>query len=219
MRDLFPLVTTDIALFSLVAGDLVVLIGKRANAPSRGRWALPGGVLNPEIDRSLEETARRILCNKMGVEVPVLEQVITVSGPKRDPRGYSVSTLFYALLPCDLVQAVAGDKTEEVIWATVDDIRTDLAFDHNRLLEAATLALRDKVARRILPLHLLPAKFTLTDVQRASEAILGHTLDKAAFRRLLKDENALIPLPGEFLRGPQRPAQLYARSSAFRFQI
>lgn len=217
MKELFPLVSADIALFSLVDGQLAVLLGKRSNVPGRGQWALPGGVLDPDADKSLEATARRILRTKMAVDVPVLEQVMTVSGPKRDPRGYSISTVFYALLPCDQVSAVAGDKTSEVKWAAVATLKDKLAFDHNTLLDAATLSLRDKVKRRILPLHLLPEKFTLTDVQNACKSILGRELDKASFRRQIKDEPSLVELPGEFLRGPQRPAQLYSRAPSFNF--
>ena len=80
------------------------------------------------------------------------------------------------------------------------------------------LLLRDKLHQGALPLHLLPEKFTLTEVQRACEAVLGRTMDKGAFRRLIKDEPDLLLLPGEFLRGPQRPAQLYRASDDFRFE-
>jgi len=60
-----------------------------------------------------------------------------------------------------------------------------------------------------LSLHLLPDKFTLTDLQRTCEAILGHELDKGAFRRKIADQPTLIPVKGEFVREPQRPAQAY----------
>lgn len=94
-----------------------------------------------------------------------------------------------------------------------------LALDHAQLLESAVVKLRDKVERGALLLHLLPAKFTLTDVQRACVAILGRELDKGALRRKLaaQDRPELEAVPGEFLRGPQRPAQLYRASANFEF--
>lgn len=116
-KDLFPLVSADVALFSVANERLVVLLVKRANPPQRGRWALPGGVLKPDLDGSLEETARRILRDKTGLEVPYLAQAATYSGPDRDPRGWSVSVLFHALLPVDEVAAIAGSRTEAVAWA------------------------------------------------------------------------------------------------------
>lgn len=217
MKKLFPLVTVDIALFTVVDWELRVLIVKRQNDPAPDTWALPGGVLQPDLDDSLEGTAMRILHSKVGVDVRHLEQVTTVSGPERDPRGWSISTLYYALLPGERVPAAAGQSVTAVDWCAPSTVQERLAFDHGALLLQALMLLRDKVRQGALPLHLLPEKFTLTDVQRACEAVLGRTMDKGAFRRLIKDEPDLLLLPGEFLRGPQRPAQLYRASADFRF--
>ena len=216
-RRLFPIVSADVALFTLIEHELRVLLIKRANEPTPGGWALPGAVLKPDIDHSIDDTAVRALASKTRVRLPPLEQVVTASGPDRDPRDWSVSVLYYALLPSDKVPAVAGDKTEAIEWVDPERPGHRLAFDHARLLAAALAKLRDKVKRGALPLHLLPAKFTLTDLQRACEAILGNELDKGAFRRKIADEPTLIAVTGEFQRGPQRPAQLYRASADFEF--
>lgn len=216
-KELFPLVSVDVALFSVRSERLVVLLVKRANPPQRGRWALPGGVLKPDLDGSLEDTARRILREKAGLEVPYLAQVATFSGPDRDPRGWSVSLLFHALLPFDRVPAVAGSKTEAIAWADAAAPGARLAFDHEGHVATALGKLREKVERHALPLHLLPAKFTLTQLQRTVEAILDRKLEKSAFRRRLKAEHSLVEVPGEFERGVQRPAQLYRAADGFEF--
>ena len=216
-RRLYPIVTADVALFTLLEQRLRVLLIQRANSPTPGGWALPGGVLDPERDASLEHTAKRILAAKTRVALPHLEQVAAHSGPDRDPRGWSVSALYYALLPSDQVPAVAGDKTESIEWCDPERPGHRLAFDHRQLLDEALHTLRDKVVRGALPLHLLPARFTLTEVQRACEAILGHELDKGAFRRQIKDAPELVAVPGEFLRGAQRPAQIYRAAAGFSF--
>jgi ADP-ribose pyrophosphatase YjhB (NUDIX family) len=218
MKKLFPLVTADVALFTMADWQLRVLVVKREHAPASETWALPGGILRPDLDKSLNDTARRALRSKTGVDAPYLEQVITVSGPERDPRGWSISTLYYALLPGERVPAVAGMSVKEIKWGDPEALQQRLAFDHGVLLQNALAALQFKVQQGALPLHLLPEKFTLTDVQRACEAVLGHRLDKGAFRRLIKDEPCLLPVPGEFLRGPQRPAQLFRASEDFEFQ-
>jgi 8-oxo-dGTP diphosphatase len=216
-KRLFPIVTADVALFTLADYRLRVLLIQRANNPTPGGWALPGSVLKPDVDRNVDDTALRALASKTRVVLPHLEQVTTSSGPGRDPRGWSVSVLYYALLPSDQVQAVAGDKTEAIEWCDAERPRHRLAFDHSQLLATALATLRDKVSRGALPLHLLPAKFTLTDLQRACEAILGRALDKGAFRRKVADQPTLIPVRGEFLRGAQRPAQLYRAAAHFKF--
>jgi 8-oxo-dGTP diphosphatase len=216
-KRLFPIVTADVALFTLADYRLRVLLIRRANNPTPGGWALPGSVLKPDLDRNVDDTALRALASKTRVVLPHLEQVTTSSGPDRDPRGWSVSVLYYALLPSDKVQAVAGDKTEAIEWCDAERPGHRLTFDHSQLLAKALATLQDKVERGALPLHLLPAKFTLTDLQRACEAILGRELDKGAFRRKIADQPTLVPLRGEFLRGPQRPAQLYRAAVDFSF--
>lgn len=216
-KRLYPIVNTDVALFTLADAQLRVLLIQRANNPAPKGWALPGGMLNPEIDNSLDDTALRILASKTRVALPHLEQVATYSGPDRDPRGWSVSTLYYALLPSDKVPAVAGDKTEAIEWCDPERPGHRLSFDHAVMLSQALATLRDKVARGALPLHLLPRQFTITELQRACEAILGRELDKGAFRRQLKTSADLEIIDGEFVRGAQRPAQLYRAGRAFAF--
>jgi 8-oxo-dGTP diphosphatase len=216
-KRLFPIVNADVALFTLDSLHLRVLLIQRANKPDPGGWALPGGLLNPEIDRNLDDTALRVLATKTSVALPHLEQVTTHSGPDRDPRGWSVSTLYYALLPSDQVPAVAGSKTEAIAWCDPDRPGHHLGFDHAQMLAKALATLRNKVARGSLPLHLLPAQFTLTDLQRACEAILGRDLDKGAFRRQIRNAPELVAVRGEFLRGAQRPAQLYRAAKGFEF--
>lgn len=215
---LFPIVNADVALFTLDSTwCLRVLLIRRANSPSPGGWALPGGLLKPDIDSSLDDTALRVLANKTRVTLPHLEQVTTHSGPDRDPRGWSVSTLYYALLPSDQLPAVAGNKTEAIGWCDPEHPGHRLGFDHAVMLAEALDALRAKVVRGRLPLHLLPAQFTLTDLQRACEAILGRGLDKGAFRRQLKSAPDLAVVTDAFQRGAQRPAQLYCAVAGFSF--
>lgn len=214
---LFPLVSADVALFSVEDARLQVLLVKRAQEPHLGRWALPGAVLKPDLDRDLEATARRALRDKVSVEVPHLEQVGMFSGADRDPRGWSIGALFLALLPRDQVQAIVRSKVEAVKWADADTAGRGLAFDHVLQLATARQALRDKIDRYALPLHLLPERFTLTELQHGCEAILGRTLDKSVFRRRLKTSEDIVEVADEFARGAQRPAQLYRARQGFSF--
>ena len=216
-KRLYPIVNADVALFTLLGMELKVLLIQRANNPTPGGWALPGGILDPSCDHSLDDTALRKLATKTKVKLPHLEQVTTHSGPDRDPRGWSVSTLYFALLPSDQVPAVAGDKTEAIAWCDPEHPGHRLGFDHDQMLAEALAALRDKVVRGALPLHLLPDRFTLTDLQNACEAILARHLDKGAFRRQLKDSPHLVAIRDAFQRGPQRPAQLYRAAKGFAF--
>ena len=213
---LFPLVVVDVALFSVDERGLRVLLVKRALEPQQGLWALPGGVLKPDLDADLEAAARRVLRNKIGVDVSHLEEIRTFSGSERDARGWSIAVLFCALLPRDQVQAVIRNKVEALEWADASNPGDRLAFDHTDQLAVALQVLRDKVERHALPLHLMPEKFTLTALQRTCEAILGRALDKAVFRRRLKGSADLLETV-EYERGLQRPALLYRTRDGFTF--
>ena len=214
---LYPLVSADVALFSVDHKSLRVLLVRRAQAPEALQWALPGAVLRPEEDADLHATACRALRDKVDVDVPYLAQVGAFSGARRDPRGWSVSVLFYALLPGDQVQAVVKSSIEAVEWFDASSPSCPLAFDHGELLGAALGMLRAKVERHALPLHLLSARFTLPELQRTCEAVLARPLDKSVFRRRLKDSEDIVELAGEFAVGSQRPAQLYRARDGFVF--
>ena len=215
-RELFPLVGVDIALFSVDQSRLQVLLVKRAEEPAAKQWALPGGILKPHLDSSLDAAARRVLAHKVSVELPIVEEVCTFSGPDRDPRGWSISVLFYALLPRDKVNALVRNKVEALEWVDASAPGHRLAFDHAEQLTAAVLKLRTKVEAGKLPLHLLPEKFTLTQLQRTIEAILARELDKSSFRRQLRGSADVVELD-EYERGAQRPAQLFRASEGFLF--
>lgn len=215
-RELYPLVGVDVALFSMDEEGLKVLLVRRSQEPEAKRWALPGGVLKPHLDKSLEDAARRVLAAKVSVELPHVDEVRTFSGLDRDPRGWSLAVLHYALLPRDRVGAVVRSKVEAVEWVDASAPGHRLAFDHAEQLTAAVQKLRAKVVSSVLPLHLLPEKFTLTQLQKVVEGILGHPLDKSSFRRRLKESSDLVELD-EFVHGAQRPARLYKASDSFEF--
>ena len=75
----------DVALFSIVEDSLRVLLVQRTQEPERMQWALPGGILKPEIDANLESAARRVMRSKVSVEIPHLEEVHTFSGHATEP--------------------------------------------------------------------------------------------------------------------------------------
>ena len=77
----------------------------------------------------------------------------------------------------------------DVAWSEVACLKHSIAFDHREMITLATTRLRQKVGQLVLPLHLLPEKFTLTKLQRVCEAVLGAQLDKGSFRRRLTLKN------------------------------
>jgi ADP-ribose pyrophosphatase YjhB (NUDIX family) len=205
-----PLLTVELVIFSVRDGGLQVLLVRRAEPPCAGDWALPGGVLNPK-DPDLEAAALRKLKEETGVEPPYLEQLQTVGDARRDPRGWSVAVVYFALIASEAVELKQGAGTSEVRWLPVRDggVAEALAFDHGELLRAAVQRLRAKVEYTALPAHLLPEEFTLTELQRMYAVILGCRVDKSAFRRRIREAGVVELIPGRFRTGSNRPAQLY----------
>src|SRR5918993_2776604 len=101
-----PSLTVDVALVTREARPRVLLIQRKAD-PFRGKWALPGGFVD-ENER-LIDAARRELKEETGVEQADLEQLHTFGDPGRDPRGWTVSVVYLALVSPDQLSATAGD--------------------------------------------------------------------------------------------------------------
>ena len=206
-----PLATVDVAIFAAAEDALQVLLVQRphtAGEPFSGLWALPGGFVDVERDADLESCALRKLKEKTGVSSPYLEQLGSWGNAKRDPRGWSATHVYFSLIPYEA--ATAGANAADARWFPVMDsgVKVRLAFDHADLLAAALSRLRGKVEYTSLPAFLLPKEFTLTDLQRAYELVLGRKLEKSAFRTRIFGADLVEPI-GKIRPGPNRPAQVY----------
>jgi len=84
-----------------------------------------------------------------------------------------------------------------------------MALDHRRILATAIGRVRGALAYRPLVFDLLPATFTLFQLQRTVEALAGVRLHKGNFRRLVVDGNLVEPTGERATAGPGRPAQRY----------
>ena len=186
-----PLVTVDVAIFSVRAEALQVLLVRRpaaAGEPFPERWALPGGFVDVARDADLLAAALRKLREKTRVAAPYLEQLGSWGGATRDPRGWSATHAFFALIPGQDAAPEAGADAAQVAWTDADAaLRKRLAFDHAEILAAAVARLRSKVEYTSLPAFLLAEPFTLPQLQRAYEIVLGRPVDKSAFRKRMLD--------------------------------
>jgi len=201
-------VTVDIVIFSLHQTALNVLLIRRAAAPHKGKWAIPGGFVNS--NESLATAARRELKEETDVGEVYLEQLYTFGEPKRDPRGRVITVAYFALVTRALAPR-AGTDAAEAAWYSVNAL-PELAFDHAEILKYALQRLRYKLEYTAVGFELLPNEFTLTELQTAYEIVLGETLDKRNFRRRLLEAGILVETskfrPGSD-EGRGRPAQLY----------
>ena len=131
-----PAVTADTAAFRGRSDARELLLIRRGADPFAGMWALPGGFV--EADEPLEHCARRELAEETGLSpAGVFLHVGAYGDPGRDPRGWTVTVLFAAVLgPEEADIVIGGDDAAAAAWFPVADL-PPLAFDHDRLVHDA----------------------------------------------------------------------------------
>lgn len=201
-----PKVMVDVVLLTVKDRRLHVALLRRNNPqePFNGRYALVGGFIHVDEDSDADAAAARILKDKAGLESIYIEQLMTFSGKKRDPRGWSVSIAYMALVP--LAQFEAADR-EDIKLVPADEV-SDLPFDHDLILQTALYRLRGKGAYSILPAMLLGETFTLGALHRVYEHVMGTEIDQSSFRRKVM-ELELIERTGGMSQEVGRPSKLF----------
>jgi 8-oxo-dGTP diphosphatase len=167
--------------------------------------ALPGAYIRT-TDMDARAAAHRMLHEKTGISVPYLEQLATFTGAKRDPRGWSISVAYYALVASDVIlkSEKAGLELRDV-----DDPRL-LPFDHSDIVDAGVARLRTKSMYSSLPCYLAGETFTMSQLKQIYEQVIGESVDKITFRRKMDDLNVLEEVEGVKQKGAaHRPGQLY----------
>jgi len=188
-------VTVDIAILTVRAGELCVLLVRRGTHPYRGRWALPGGFVGPAED--LDAAARRELVEETGVGGHAhLEQLRCYGDPARDPRMRVISVAYLALV-ADLPLPVAGTDAAEARFWPLTDALPPLAFDHGRILADAVERARAKLEYTSLATTLLDQPFTIAELRRVYESVWGVPLHPANFRRKVLATSGFVTPAGD----------------------
>jgi len=197
----------DCVVFGLDEADLKVLLIQRRLQPFQHAWALPGGFVR--IDETVDEAARRELAEEAGVTDVYLEQLYTFGAPlDRDPRERVVTVAYFALAKLSDHRIRAATDAMGVGWFALDDL-PKLAFDHDHIVATAHDRLRGKVRYAPVGFELLPPRFSLTQLQRLYEIILGKELDKRNFRKKILSMDLLVETDEVEQGVRHRAARLY----------
>jgi 8-oxo-dGTP diphosphatase len=203
-----PYLAVDTVVFTIINQKLSVLLIQIAEGIYSGKWAVPGGLVNS--DESLDEAAVRVLSEKANLKNVFLEQLYTFGHPERDRRGRSVSVAYFALIPApEKIEVAKKEYYRDIKWYSVDDL-PDMAFDHKKIVAVAHERLKSKLSYTNIVYSLLPKEFTLTQLQRVYEVILGEKLDKRNFRKKIESLGILRDLDKRQDDVSHRPAKLYS---------
>ena len=207
------LISVDCIVFGFEEGKLKLLIGKRKMNPGKGEWSLYGGFV--QANESLEQAATRTLRSLTGLDNIYMTQVGAYGAVDRDPGERVISIAYCSLINVSDYNEVQ-QKEYGVEWVSVDEL-PDLYSDHKTMVTEAIEKLRRHLSTEPLCFNLLPEHFTLTQLQKVYEAILGEEIDKRNFRKRIKTMECIQKTKLVDKLSSKRGAALY-RFSESRFQ-
>nr|WP_100430499.1 NUDIX domain-containing protein [Flavobacterium sp. 1] len=202
MRD----ITIDCAVFGYDNGSLKILLVQHGEGVSMNQWGLPGGWITEK--EHIKGAAYRLLKKVTGLDNIYLKQLKAFGAPDRYPAARIVTIGYYAIIKRTDYSITAGGSASDAQWYSINDV-PELAFDHSKILKYALKRLRKKVKKTPIGFSLLPKKFTLLELMRLYEEILGYEMDKPNFRRKFLNMKLLKPLSEKQQNVKYRAAQLY----------
>jgi 8-oxo-dGTP diphosphatase len=192
-----PAVTTDCVVFGFDGHELKILLIERGIEPYKGCWAFPGGFLN--MDETAEQGALRELKEETGLDLRYIKQVGAFSDVDRDPRTRVITIAFYALAKKSFVQG--GDDAAKAQWFALNEVPR-LAFDHDYILRKTMQKLRQDIHFEPIGFGLLDKQFTMSELQRLYEAILGVQFDRRNFYKKMLQTGILEEVDDTFNEDP-----------------
>ena len=198
-------VSVDVIIFGFDESKLKILIGRRQMDPGRGEWSLYGGFVG--ADESIDDAAKRTLHDLTGIRQLYMRQVGAFGSVDRDPGERVISIAYYALIN---VKDYDDKLRQEYGLEWVDYNKLpNLYSDHNQMVSQALHIMRQKIKTEPISFQLLPQLFTLTQLQRLYEAVLGEEVDKRNFRKRIKDMEFIEKTELIDKTGSKRGAFLY----------
>ncbi len=205
-RSVMNSITIDCVIFGFDKGMLEVLLVQHGEGIRKGEWGLPGGWIREE--ESIDNAAHRLLGDLTGLDDIYLEQLKAFGEPDRFPLGRVITIGYFALIKREDYNVRAGFTASDAKWYKISEI-PKLIYDHNKILDYSLEHLRNRVRQAPVGFNLLPEKFTLFELMKLYEEILGIEMDKSNFRRKILKMKLLVQLDEKQKDVSHRAAKLY----------
>ncbi len=223
--DHIPHLGYDAVIFGFNGTQLKILVLEYHNT---GLFALPGGFV--KHDEHLDEAVKRGLTERTGLRQVYLEQFHTFGNANRatapvmkkimEASGFQVenghwlldrfiSVAYYALINYDEVFPRPDAFSDSINWYSIDAL-PPLMMDHEQIVKKAHETLRENLDRKLISTNLLPARFTMKDLQQLYEAILGEKLRRTTFQRKMLAMDILLRHEKLFTGGAHKAPYLYS---------
>lgn len=198
-------VSVDCIIFGFDQGALKLLLLKRNFEPAMGRWSLMGGFV--QEGESVDAAAKRVLAELTGLEDVYMEQVGAFGTVDRDPGERVISVAYYALVNVNEYDRELVQQ-HNAYWTHIDAL-PPLIFDHPEMIRKARELMKHKASYKPIGFNLLPALFTLSQLQSLYEAIYGESIDKRNFRKRVAEMDFIEKTNQIDKSGSRRGAYLY----------
>jgi 8-oxo-dGTP diphosphatase len=208
-----PHLSVDCVILGFHENQLNVLLLKWNDGP----WCLPGGFVMH--DESIDDSAIRTLKERTGLDNIYLQQFHTFGDPLREkgkkvPDAKSwmnkrfISIGYYALVEFSKVAPNPDLLSMECRWWDINQL-PHLIYDHKQIIDKAHEALRLDLNDHPVGYNLLPEKFTMPELQKLYETILGETLDRRNFQKRMLSLDILERLKERKTGGAHKAPYLY----------
>ena len=222
-----PHISVDTVIFGFNGDQLKVLLLKMK---FNQQWFLPGGYMKKE--ENLESAAIRILRERTQLDKIFLQEFAVFSELNRSEETFKdfpddlwhkkrfISVGYYALVNHKDVSPIGDELSESCDWIILDELESqNITMDHKQIIEKALNTLREQISHKPIGLNLLPEKFTLSELQKLYEAILGRTLNRGNFYRKIKNIGILKKLDEQRKGGAHKAPDLYTFDQENYFKI
>ena len=222
-----PHISVDTVIFGFNGDQLKVLLLKMK---FNQQWFLPGGYMKKE--ENLESASIRILRERTQLDKIFLQEFAVFSELNRSEEAFKdfsddlwhkkrfISVGYYALVNHKDVSPIGDELSESCDWIILDELESqNITMDHKQIIEKALNTLREQISYKPIGLNLLPEKFTLSELQKLYEAILGRTLNRGNFYRKIKNIGILKKLDEKRKGGAHKAPDLYTFDQENYFKI
>lgn len=192
------------SIFTIVDGEFKILLIRKKTEPYKGYWVLPNDVI--EKDTTLEETIEECVVTKLGLKNLEYEQCKVFSRIDRNPTKRIIGISFVSIVDSRTTNEI--ELSESLDWFDVDKL-PKIGYDHSEIIDASIDLIKNKMKRSTTLKKMFPSDFTLPEIQRMYEQVLGYELDRRNFRKKFIKADLIEETGDKNIAVNGRPAKLY----------